>query len=129
MIDAIDDVPFPHCFDRLVHECLVAVLGQAHELFGSQILEVVLHFAEHKFYWICLWRVLQIVYEFEVQFAHGLLHLFGCMDREIIHEDAYFVITISIAESLKVFEESLTVNGPGKDSIVFPSLLFRNSWK
>ena len=124
MIDAIDDVPFPHCFDRLVHECLVAVLGQAHELFGSQILEVVLHFAEHKFYWICLWRVLQIVNEFEVQFAHGLLHLFGCMDREIIHEDAYFVITIRFAQPIQVFEKSLCIDRLGKDSIVFPSLLF-----
>ena len=107
MINAIDDVSFPHRFHCLVHEGLMALLGQAHELFGSQILEVVLHFAEHKFYWICLWRVLQIVYKFEVQFAHGRLCLFGCMDREIIHEDAYFVITIRFAQPLQVFEKSL----------------------
>ena len=55
MNNAIDYELFPHCLDRLVHERLVTVLGQAHELLCSQILKIVFHLAEHKLYWICLW--------------------------------------------------------------------------
>ena len=73
MIDAVDDVPFPYPFYCLVNERLVAVLRQANELLCPQVPKVVLHFAEHKFDWVRLRIVGQIVYPLEAKLPHGLL--------------------------------------------------------
>ena len=73
MIDAVNDVLFPYVLDRLVDKGFVSVLDKAYELLGPQVLEVVLHFAEDKFYWVVVWTVGQIVNKLEVHVPHGLL--------------------------------------------------------
>ena len=124
MIDAVDDIAFPYPFYCLVYERLVAVLGQAHELLRPQVPEVVLHFAEHKFYWVRFRIVGQIVHPLEAQFAHGLLRLFGCMDRQIVHKDADLVVAVRLSKSCQILLELFSIDRLWEYSIVFPTFLF-----
>ena len=83
----------------------MAVLNETGQLLGSQCLELLLDLAEDELDGIVVWCVCQIVDIPDAELSHKFLGLLGCMDRQIIHEEADLLARIQTGQLFKVIFE------------------------
>ena len=68
------------------HQRFMAILELSHKLLSPQSFEVVLQLAEHKFDWIILWRIRQIIDPAEAMLSHSILSSITGVSAKIVHE-------------------------------------------
>ena len=99
----------------LLDHCLVRLADQAHEFFGPELPEVVLDLAEYKFDRIVFWTIWHIIDEPKAVVAHGLLRSVRGVRREIVHEEADFLVRVGHPELVQVLQEFVDIHRELKD--------------
>ena len=115
-----------HC---LVHHGFVAVLDQAHELFGPQVAEVPFDVREDVLNRVQLRLVGQRVDPLELVLAHLGLGPVGDVDAQIVQVDRDRIIAVGGAQVGQVLFELVQVHRALEDLVVLEAALLRNTTK
>ena len=126
MVTTILDVFLANTLYSPDNQCHVVILDQAHELLCSQCLELLFDLAEHQLNWIPLGAVAHIVDELEAEIPHMFLGLVRCVGRQLIHEQAYLVVTVGSPKLCEILFELDNVHRPLKHLKMLLALLPRN---
>ena len=98
MVHTIHNVLLSQCSHSLDDDGVVAVLNDARELLGPQGPELLLHLAEGELYRVIIWTVGHIIDVAEAELPHRLLALLGGVCREVVHEQADFIVTVRLPQ-------------------------------
>ena len=102
MIYTVNNFLFSHRSHRSLYNCFITTLKYTCDHLGSQAPELLLDLTERKFYWIPIWGVRYVKYPTYSQLFHQFLTFIRLMHAEVIHENAYFGISILFSELSQV---------------------------
>ena len=69
------------------------------------------NFTEHSFYGIKFWGVPNVIKALDVEPRPPLLQRFGLMNSELVHEQSKWLVSVFVAEFLKIVKETISING------------------
>ena len=98
-----------------------------HKTVQPVAIEDTLHFTEHCFNWVELWRVAHIVNALDVEPRPPLLQVFGLMNSELVHEQSEWLVSVFVAELLKVVKETSSINALRMNLAEAHALLFSHA--
>ena len=123
MFDAASDLLLDEALDR-PHDQRMNVRTQTlDKVLSSLCLELLLDLAEHELYWVELALVGQVKDVLNVQLIHLGLRLLRLMYCQVVHEEADFLISVSVLDHLQVLDELLDVDRLVEDSVLLHATL------